>query len=504
MPIRTALQTVRSLRRFCRRGAELPALRAVAIGTTLVLAGTTSLQNAVANGDTRTITLHHTHSGESGSFTFKKNGRYDPQGLAELNHFLRDWRNQKSTEMDPQLFDIVWEVYREVDATAPIQIVSSYRSPETNSMLRARSSGVAKFSQHMLGKAMDFYIPGVNLADLRAAGLRLQRGGVGFYPTSGSPFVHMDTGSIRHWPRMSHDQLARVFPDGKTVHVPSDGRPLSNYNAALAEVQARGSKPGVAVADGGKGVKTFFAGLFGKKDADDDEGSESPATAASTPAAPASGDAARAVRTASAAAMPIPPARPAELMAGAMVTAQATRGGLVPPLGAPLPLPRPADVGTRVASLAPQAPAAPLPSLITTGTETGIAAPSLSYASEGPLAQQRSTLTGGLMGQGAAPAPVQTHMAAATTPNAGARQRKLSEIAFGRLFLSPSLSHELYLRVPEMRQLAVFMAPPREVVAAAFSRDGSFGLKSRFGGTAVADLPTYVFRAPPVAYTQRM
>src|SRR5713226_10190414 len=106
-------------------------------------------------------------------------------------------------------------------------------------MLRHRSSGVAKFSQHMLGKAVDFYIPGVPLDQLRAAGLRAQRGGVGYYPTSGSPFVHMDTGGVRMWPRMTYDQLARVFPNGKTLYVPSDGRPLPGYDAALAAYKAR-------------------------------------------------------------------------------------------------------------------------------------------------------------------------------------------------------------------------------------------------------------------------
>ena len=120
--------------------------------------------------------------------------------------------------MDRRLFDILWEVYRDVDGKQPINIISSYRSPATNAMLRRRSSGVARHSQHMLGHAIDFFIPGVPLADVRAAGLRLQRGGVGFYPTSGSPFVHLDTGSVRHWPRMTHDQLAKVFPDGRTVH----------------------------------------------------------------------------------------------------------------------------------------------------------------------------------------------------------------------------------------------------------------------------------------------
>ncbi|MCG5234915.1 DUF882 domain-containing protein [Xanthobacter oligotrophicus] len=502
MAIRSAITAVRSLRAKALRLKGLPALRAVAIGTSLLIAGTSSLQNAVANGDTRTITLHHTHSGESGSFTFKKNGRYDAEVLAQLNHFLRDWRNQKSTQMDPALFDIVWEVYRETDATAPIQIVSSYRSPETNSMLRARSSGVAKFSQHMLGRAMDFYIPGVNLTDLRVAGLRLQRGGVGFYPTSGSPFVHMDTGNVRHWPRMTHDQLARVFPDGKTVHVGTDGRPLSGYAAALAEIQARGSKAGVAVAsaDGGKGVKKFFSGLFGKKDADDDEGGETTTVAAADTAAedatPARAGSKAAPAIVQVATAPVPPSRPAEIATGALVAANAS-------LFAPLPQRRPAEAGgrdNRVASLtAPGSNAAsvPLPTVITRGvaSEEG---PALGYASPGPLSEQRSTLSGGMMPNAAAPT-----VAHAPAP-AGKQRARVAEVTFGRLFLSPSLSTELYLRTPELRQLATFMAPPHEVVASAFSRDGSFGLKSRFSGTAVADLPTYVFRAPAIAYTQRM
>src|SRR5262245_7757053 len=142
--------------------------------------------------------------------------------------------------MDPHLLDLIWDVYREVEATEPIAIVCGYRSPATNAMLRRRSSGVARFSQHMLGHAMDFYIPGVALEQIRAAGLRLQRGGVGFYPTSGSPFVHLDTGSIRHWPRMSHDQLAKVFPDGRTVHQSTSG-PMKGYELARADVERRGN-----------------------------------------------------------------------------------------------------------------------------------------------------------------------------------------------------------------------------------------------------------------------
>ena len=89
--------------------------------------------------------------------------------------------------MDPHLIDLLWEVHREVGAKEAIWIICGYRSPETNSMLRRRSSGVAEFSQHTLGKAIDFYIPGVPLERLREVGLRAQRGGVGFYPTSGHP-----------------------------------------------------------------------------------------------------------------------------------------------------------------------------------------------------------------------------------------------------------------------------------------------------------------------------
>jgi len=146
--------------------------------------------------------------------------------------------------MDPRLFDTVWMAYREVSASEPIHVVCGYRAPETNAMLRRRSRGVAKFSQHTLGKAMDFYIPGVNLSTLRIAGLRLQRGGVGFYPTSGSPFVHMDAGSVRMWPRMSRTELASVFPDGKTVLIPADGKPMPGYQAAFAEVIRKGSSVG--------------------------------------------------------------------------------------------------------------------------------------------------------------------------------------------------------------------------------------------------------------------
>jgi uncharacterized protein YcbK (DUF882 family) len=230
----------------------------------LFLFGSKALQNAVAEGETRTITMHHMHTGEDITITYKHEGRYDEAALDKLNWFLRDWRRGEDIRMDPQLIDLVWEVQRETGSSQPIDVVCGYRSPETNAMLRRRSRGVARFSQHMLGHAMDFYIPGVPLEELRVLGLRLQRGGVGFYPTSGSPFVHMDTGGVRMWPRMSRNELLRVFPDGRTAYLPSDGRPLPGYELALADIQKRGQNISpLVLADATQSNVNPFAKLFG-------------------------------------------------------------------------------------------------------------------------------------------------------------------------------------------------------------------------------------------------
>ena len=138
----------------------------------LIFFGCETLQNATADGETRTISLHHIHTNEDLTVTYKVNGRYDENALSKIDSLLRDWRQDKPTSMDPHLIDLLWEVHREVGAKEPIWIVCGYRSPATNSTLRRRSNGVAKFSQHMNGKAIDFYIPGVPLDQLRAAGLR--------------------------------------------------------------------------------------------------------------------------------------------------------------------------------------------------------------------------------------------------------------------------------------------------------------------------------------------
>ncbi len=253
-------------RRSCRRGA-LALIACLAA----VLGSTSGTQDAVANGDTRTISIFHEHTKESAAITFKRDGRYDRAALEQLNWLLRDWRLDEPTKMDPRLFDVVWEAHRAVGSQDAIHVVSAYRSPKTNAALRRRSRAVAEHSQHMLGKAMDFYLADVSIDQIRAIGMRMQRGGVGWYPQANSPFVHLDVGSVRSWPRMSHDQLARLFPDGRTVHLPADGRPLAGYESARAEILARGgSVMGVSQAiaaadeeDSPNVVGQFFAMLFG-------------------------------------------------------------------------------------------------------------------------------------------------------------------------------------------------------------------------------------------------
>jgi hypothetical protein len=201
--------------------------------------------------------------------------------LDKLNWFCRDWRLNEPTRMDPHLFDILWEVYRESGATQPIDVLSGYRSPQTNAMLRRRSRQVAEHSQHMQGKAIDAHFIDVSTARIRDIAMRMEAGGVGFYPTGMTPWVHIDSGSVRYWPRMSRSALTRLFPDGKTVFIPADGKPMPGYELARAEIEARGGA--VQVASGG-GIGGVFSWLFGGGGADDAEesGGQEATTASAT------------------------------------------------------------------------------------------------------------------------------------------------------------------------------------------------------------------------------
>jgi uncharacterized protein YcbK (DUF882 family) len=290
-----------------------------------------------AEAETRSLKLFFIHTKERKEITFKKNGRYVQSGLNEINRFLRDWRRNEPAKMDPRLLDLVWEVYRSVGARDYIHVVSAYRSPATNKMLRSRSSGVAEKSQHMLGKAMDFYIPGVPLAKLRAAGFKAQTGGVGFYPKSGAPFVHLDVGNVRAWPRMSRSELLALFPDGKTIHIPTDGKPLPGFNAALAAYKS-GRKSGAsvqmaAIKDDEPDEKRqgFFARLFGAgggADAEEDNADDGSVQVAAAAPAPRRAEPAAPVAVAAAPA-------PAGVLPGVNGAQAPMAGGPAPAVAAP-------------------------------------------------------------------------------------------------------------------------------------------------------------------------
>jgi uncharacterized protein YcbK (DUF882 family) len=247
-----------------------------------------------AAAETRALKIHHLHTGEKAEIVFKRNGRYDQAGLKKIDVILRDWRRNEPIRMDPRLLDLVWQAYRASGSRDYLKVVSGYRAPATNAMLRSRSKGVAKTSQHMAGKAMDFFLPDVPLKKLRDIGLKMQAGGVGYYPRSGSPFIHLDVGNVRHWPGMSRKELAGLFPDGKTLHVPSDGKPLPGYNQALAAYNSRQASgaPAIALASvgGNQGKKRgLLAALFGGggEDEADDVASAAPVPRKTVKAAPA-------------------------------------------------------------------------------------------------------------------------------------------------------------------------------------------------------------------------
>ena len=257
-----------------RRSRALAGLLAASALLTLGLAPS-STESAVANGDTRTINLTNSHTDESGSFTYMVDGVYDAATLGKLNWFLRDWRLNEPTKMDPKLFDIIWEVYRESGSSQPIDVLSGYRSPRTNAILRRRSRQVARYSQHMEGKAIDAHFTDVGVSTIRDVAMRMQAGGVGFYPSGMTPWVHIDSGSVRYWPRMSRTALTRLFPDGKTVFIPADGEPMPGYEQARAEIEARGGDVLTAQADAPKSNFGLLSWLFGARGGGADDAEES-------------------------------------------------------------------------------------------------------------------------------------------------------------------------------------------------------------------------------------
>ena len=145
----------------------------------------------------REVSFRNLHTGEEFKGEYFYNGRYQKDAFKEIRKVLRDHRENSSFPIDPRLMDIIFVLQSRLENSRPYEVLSGYRSPKTNKMLRDRSIGVAKRSLHMQGQAIDLRLPGTRLKNLRKQASHLQAGGVGYY--SRSQFIHLDTGRVRQW-----------------------------------------------------------------------------------------------------------------------------------------------------------------------------------------------------------------------------------------------------------------------------------------------------------------
>jgi len=226
-----------------RRGSVWPATGRSRRGIIIAVAWTVFASFALTGGairadsGDRTISIYNIHTKNTVTATYKRNSAFDKKGLAAISRQMRDWRAEKEIAIDPELVDLLWQLHRELDSKQPIWLISGFRSSETNEMLRRTRGGQAQKSLHILGKAADVYFPDVPLERLRNAALVRERGGVGYYPGSGQPFVHVDTGSVRHWPRLPDDQLASIMNGKGHEHGPA-ALPEPVRIASSADVEA--------------------------------------------------------------------------------------------------------------------------------------------------------------------------------------------------------------------------------------------------------------------------
>jgi len=152
---------------------------------------------ARASTDAKRLALYNLHTGESLKTVFWAAGSYVTEALQEIDVVLRDFRNGEVREIDRHLLDQLHRLHAKLGSKEPFNVISGYRSPETNAKLLQNSNGVAKKSLHMKGMAIDVALPDRDLKVVRKAALAMKAGGVGYYPKSG--FVHLDTGRVRFW-----------------------------------------------------------------------------------------------------------------------------------------------------------------------------------------------------------------------------------------------------------------------------------------------------------------
>jgi uncharacterized protein YcbK (DUF882 family) len=491
-----------------------------------------SAHGANAAGETRTLRLHNIHTHEDLTITYKRDGQFDDAALKKLNAYMRDWRQEQETKMDPQLFDMLWEVHQEVKATGPIHVVCGYRSPATNSMLRSRSKGVAQTSLHMQGKAIDFSIPSAEVADVRAAALRIQGGGVGYYPTSGIPFVHMDVGNVRHWPRMTRDQLAKVFPSGRTLHLSTDG-PLPGYELAQADAERGGNRRSAASDQTPKRglIASLFTGFRSPQDPEETDDNTTtrqiPAPtrrgATTTAAAPAAPTAAAPAASPEVAAIPLPPTRPTYQIASAnerSVPAPAPRTVRTTNLASLTPnqiieargywqgLPEMPRETTGVSSIsgARRTASADLTASIGPFERNDRVSPdlALAYAAQAPASRGATAVVTQQGSASIAAKPANAEVASARPVQS---EERLNNPWTRGLVIAPSVQNSMVTTtfgVPDFRALTPFMRKPASAMVMTFTTsDPHLGMThDEFSGSAVVFQATVTFGMKTAALQQ--
>lgn len=164
----------------------------------LLVLGAPILANArLALPEERRLKLYNLHTGERVTATYWADGQYQPDELTLIYRLMRDHRTGSIESIDKRLLNQLYQLQQKLDSHGAYHIISGYRSPKTNARLHNATSGVAKRSLHMQGRAADIRLPGVDLKHLRKAALSLRSGGVGYYPRSN--FIHVDTGRPRFW-----------------------------------------------------------------------------------------------------------------------------------------------------------------------------------------------------------------------------------------------------------------------------------------------------------------
>ncbi len=216
---------------------RLPQTIGLMLAATTLAAALGTQQLTAAFSDTRAISFYHIHTKETITVTYRRDGKLVPDAMEKIDWIMRDWRRNEKTTMDPKTIDTLWEMHTELGSKEPIHIICGYRSRSTNDMLRRTVGGQASESQHITGKAIDVRFPDVSLQQMRYSALIRERGGVGYYPTSGIPFIHVDTGNVRHWPRLPRYELALLFPAGRSQHHTADGGSITPEDVKIAQTQ---------------------------------------------------------------------------------------------------------------------------------------------------------------------------------------------------------------------------------------------------------------------------